>query len=60
VPKIANVKMLSAANDSAKPTATLGRGEQLVVIGAEQNGYIQVQGGSASGWVKKVLLTHQN
>jgi curli biogenesis system outer membrane secretion channel CsgG len=60
VPKIANVKMLSAANDSAKPTATLGRGEQLVVIGTEQNGYLQVQGGSASGWVKKVLLTHQN
>lgn len=59
VPKIANVKVLSAASDGATATATLGRGEQLVVIGAEQNGYVQVQGSSASGWVKKVLLVRQ-
>jgi hypothetical protein len=31
-----------------------------VVIGTEKNGYIEVQSGSASGWVKKVLLTRQN
>ncbi|HEV7986432.1 MAG TPA: CsgG/HfaB family protein [Steroidobacteraceae bacterium] len=59
-PKIANVRMLSAADDNAKPTATLGRGEQLVVIGAEQNGYVQVQGSSATGWVKRVLLVRQD
>lgn len=58
-PKIANVRMLAAADDNAKPMATLGRGEQLVVIGAEQNGYVQLQGSSASGWVKKVLLIRQ-
>ena len=58
-PKIANVRMLSAADDNAKPTATLARGEQLVVVGAEQNGYVQVQGGSAAGWVKRVLLIRQ-
>ena len=53
-------KCCAAADDSAKPTGTLGRGEQLVVIGAEQNGYIKVQGGAVSGWVKKVLLTRQD
>jgi hypothetical protein len=58
-PKIANVKVLSAADDGAAPTATLSRGEQLVVIGAEQNGYVQVQGSTAAGWVKKVLLIRQ-
>jgi hypothetical protein len=57
VPKIPNVKVLTTADDNAKSAGTLGRGEQLVVIGAEQNGYIKVQGGSVSGWVKKVLLT---
>jgi hypothetical protein len=57
VPKIPNVKVLATADDNAKSAGTLGRGEQLVVIGAEQNGYIKVQGGSVSGWVKKVLLT---
>jgi hypothetical protein len=59
-PKIANVRVLATADDSAKAMGTLGRGEQLVVIGAEQNGYVQVQGSSASGWVKKVLLVRQD
>ena len=35
----------------------LTRGEELVVIGPEKNGYVNVQGGAASGWVKKVLVT---
>jgi hypothetical protein len=60
IPKIANIKVLATADDNAKPAGTLGRGEQLVVIGAEQNGYIKVQGGAVSGWVKKVLLTRQD
>jgi len=58
-PKIANVKVLSAANDGAPAVATLSRGEQLVVVGAEQNGYVQVQGSTATGWIKKVLLSRQ-
>ena len=58
-PKIANVKLLASASDAAKAIATLQRGEELVVIGAEQNGFVNVQGGSASGWVKKVLVNRQ-
>ncbi len=57
VPKIANVKLYANADDSGKPSGTLGRGEQVVVIGAEQNGFIKVQGGAVTGWVKKVLVT---
>jgi hypothetical protein len=60
VPKIPNVKVLATADDSAKSVGTLGRGEQLVVVGAEQNGYVKVQGGSVTGWVKKVLITKQD
>ena len=56
IPKIANVKMLASPSDSAKAVATLPKGEEMVIIGAEQNGYLNVQGGSASGWVKKVLV----
>jgi hypothetical protein len=59
VPKIANVKLLSGPSDSAKAVATLTKGEELVVIGAEQDGFLNVQGGSAAGWVKKVLVTRQ-
>jgi hypothetical protein len=55
-PKIANVKLLASAADAAKPVATLQRGEELVIIGPEQHGFLNVQGGSASGWIKKVLV----
>jgi hypothetical protein len=58
-PKIANVKLLAAPADSADPLATLNKSEELVVIGAEQNGYLNVQSGTAAGWVRKVLLTRR-
>lgn len=57
VPKIANVKLLKSPADGAAAAATLTRGEELVVIGEEKNGFLNVQGGAASGWVKKVLVT---
>jgi hypothetical protein len=55
-PKIANVKLLAEPSDSAKTLATLARSDELVVIGSEKAGFIQVQGASASGWVKIVLV----
>jgi hypothetical protein len=55
-PKIANVRLMSDPSDSSKPLATLARGEELVVIGGEKNGFINVQGATASGWVKIVLV----
>lgn len=57
VPKIANVKLLKSPADGAAAAATLARGEELVVIGEEKNGFLNVQGGAAAGWVKKVLVT---
>ena len=56
MPKIANVKLLASPADGAKALATLPKGEELVVIGAEKDGYLNVQSGSAAGWVKKVLV----
>jgi hypothetical protein len=56
VPKIANVKLLATPADGAKALATLTKGEELVVTGGEQNGYLKVQGSAAEGWVKKVLV----
>ncbi len=57
LPKIANVKLLKSPADGAAAAGNLARGEELVVIGPEKNGYLNVQSGSASGWVKKVLVT---
>ena len=56
VPKIANVRMLAQPTETGKVLATLARSDELVVIGAEKDGYINVQGSSASGWVKTVLV----
>jgi len=56
LPKIANVKLMAQPADTAKAVATLGRADELVVIGAEKDGYINVQGANGSGWVKIVLV----
>jgi hypothetical protein len=55
-PKINNVKLLAQASDAAKVVATVPKGEELVVLGGEENGFIRVQGSSATGWVKKLLI----
>ncbi len=59
VTKIANVRLLSQPAEAAKPLTTLGRGEELVVVGSEKDGYINVQGAAGSGWVKTVLVIKQ-
>jgi hypothetical protein len=59
VPKIANIKLLAQPVETAKVLATLGKGEELVVTGGEKDGYIAVQGATASGWVKIVLVQKQ-
>ncbi|MEQ1909114.1 MAG: CsgG/HfaB family protein [Vicinamibacterales bacterium] len=55
-PKIAGIKLLAQPDDAAKVVGTLGRADELVVTGDEKNGFIQVQGSSASGWVKITLV----
>ena len=56
IPKISNVKMMAEPSDTAKSLATLGRADEVVVVGAVKDGYVQVQGAAASGWVKVVLM----
>jgi hypothetical protein len=56
-PKIAGVKILAQPADTAKEIGTLGRADEMVVIGKEQNGFINVQGANGAGWVKIVLVS---
>jgi hypothetical protein len=56
LPKIANVKLMSGPSDTAKVLATLARTDELVVIGDVKDGYVNVQGSTASGWIKVVLV----
>ena len=56
VPKIANVRVLSTPSDTGKVLVTLAHGEELVVVGETKDGYVNVQGASATGWVKAALV----
>ena len=56
VPKIGNVRILAQPTETAKVLGTLGRSDELVVIGASKDGYLNVQGSSAAGWVRAVLV----
>ena len=58
-PKIANVHLLAQPSDAAKVIGTLSKADELVVIGAEKNGYLNVQAAGGSGWVKVVLITRR-
>jgi hypothetical protein len=55
-PKIAGVKLLAAPSETAKVVATLARGEEMVVVGDEKDGYIEVESGSGKGWVRMTLV----
>jgi Curli production assembly/transport component CsgG len=55
-PKISGVKLLAQPTETGKVLATLSHSDELVVVGAEKDGYINVQGATASGWVKVVLV----
>lgn len=57
VPKIGNLKLFAQASDSSKAVATLSKGDEMIFMGEEKDGYLKVESGSGSGWVKKVLVT---
>jgi hypothetical protein len=56
-PKIAGVRIMGSAADGGKAVATLDKGEELIYMGVEDNGFVQVESGKGGGWVKKILVT---
>jgi hypothetical protein len=55
-PKIGGVKLMGSAGDGGKVIATLAKTDEMIYMGEEQNGYLKVESGSGSGWVKKILV----
>jgi len=55
-PKIAGVKIMGSAAEAGKAIATLDKGEELIYMGEEQNGFVKIESGRGGGWVKKVLV----
>jgi hypothetical protein len=56
VPKIGNLKVYAQPADSSKTVATLSKGDEMIFMGEEKDGFLKVESGSGSGWVKKVLI----
>lgn len=56
-PKIGGLKQMAAAGEGGKVVATLAKTDEMIYMGEEQNGYVKVESGSGSGWVKKILVT---
>jgi len=56
LPKISSVRVMSKPSDSAQVVATLGKGEEMIFLGKEEEGFLQVETGKGSGWVKKILI----
>jgi hypothetical protein len=55
-PKIDNVKLLAEAKDGSKVVVLLKKGAELVFLGTETDGFLNVQGSDGEGWVKKTLV----
>jgi hypothetical protein len=56
VPKIAGVKVLRQPRDGGGDLQTLGRNDEVILAGDEQNGYSKVTTARGDGWVKSILL----
>jgi curli biogenesis system outer membrane secretion channel CsgG len=57
-PKIGSVKLMAEPNDGAKVIHMLAKGDELVYMGQEQDGFLAVESGAGSGWVKKALVAN--
>jgi curli biogenesis system outer membrane secretion channel CsgG len=56
-PKIDNVKLLATPKAGGRVAGSVNKGDELVFLGEEQEGYLKVQGSAAEGWVRKTLVS---
>ena len=57
VPKLGNLKVFASPSESSKTVATLGKGEEMIFMGEEKDGFLKIESANGGGWVKKVLVT---
>jgi hypothetical protein len=56
LPKINGVKVLRQPRDGGGDLQTLGRNDEVILAGDEQNGFSKVTTSRGDGWVKTILL----
>lgn len=55
-PKINGVQVLAAPKEGAATVATLQRGDDVVYLGVEQDGYLKVLAPAGEGWVRRLVV----
>jgi hypothetical protein len=55
--KIQGIKVFAAPSKKSKVVFTLNKGEELIYIGTEKDGFLSVQGAEDGGWVAKLFVT---
>ena len=56
VPKINGVKLLRQPKDGSGDVQTLLKGDEVLMLGEESNGFVKVTAPNGDGWVKAILL----
>jgi curli biogenesis system outer membrane secretion channel CsgG len=59
MPKINGVKVLRLPQDGAGEVQSLGKNDEVLMLGEERNGYAKVTAPRGDGWVKAILLRKQ-
>jgi len=56
IPRIAGAKVLRSPQEGAPELMALARGDEVLYLGEEQNGYLKVTGTNGDGWIRKILV----
>lgn len=56
-PKISNVKLLGKPSEAAGVVSVLAKSDEMIFLGKEQDGFVNVESAKGDGWVKKILVT---
>lgn len=59
MPKINGVKVLRLPQDGSGEVQSLGKNDEVLMLGEERNGYAKVTAPRGDGWVKSILLRKQ-
>ncbi len=59
LPKIAGVKAYRAAAEGGPVVATLGKADEVIYGGEEKDGFMKVETGSGTAWVKAIMMRKQ-
>lgn len=58
-PKIENVKIVAEPTATGKVNGLLKKGDEVVFLGEEKDGFVHIQTASLDGWVRKMLLARK-